>query len=105
MTSHAMPRSAASSLRNRAVTLSHSLKVGTTTDNSGVVAACDEVPCPGRMASFMRQRISPGAGHAKARGAKDRPDKGKTGQKQVQKCQRPRTTGARTSGAANYSVV
>src|SRR3954462_4705950 len=80
MTSHAWPCSAASSLRTRAVTLSRSLKVGTTTDNSGVAAACDEVPCPGRMASFMRQRISPGAGNAKARGAKDRPDKGKTGQ-------------------------
>src|SRR3954451_11467523 len=80
MTSHAMPISAVSSLRSRAVMLSRSLKVGTTIDNSGVVAACDEVPCPGRMASFMRQRISPGAGHAKARGAKDRLGKAKTGQ-------------------------
>src|SRR5437868_15528746 len=79
MTSHAMPRSAVSSLRNKAVTLSRSLKVGTTTDNSGVVAACDEVPCPGRMASCMRQRISPGAGHAKARAGGDGLGRGKTG--------------------------
>src|SRR5947209_16055104 len=66
MTSHAMPASAVSSLRNSAVTFSRSLKVGTTTDNCGVVFACDEVPCPDRMASFMRQRISPGADDAKA---------------------------------------
>src|SRR3954452_6297569 len=66
MTSQAMPPSAASSLRNRAMTLSRSLKVGTTTDNCGAVVACDEVPCPGRMASFMHQRISPGAEDAKA---------------------------------------
>jgi hypothetical protein len=44
------------------VTLSRSLKVGTTTDNSGVATA---VPCPGLMASFMRQRISPAPGDAK----------------------------------------
>src|SRR3954451_9969473 len=80
MTSHAMPISAVSSLRSRAVMLSRSLKVGTTTDNSGVVAACDEVPCPGRMASFMCQRVSPGAGDAKATGRKTGPGQGKTGQ-------------------------
>src|SRR4051794_39321570 len=77
MTSHAIPASAASSLRNSAVTLSRSLKVGTTTDNCGMVVACDEDPCPGRIASFMRQRISPGAGDAKAR----RPPEASGGQK------------------------
>src|ERR1043165_8063773 len=80
MTSQAMSRSPASSLRNRTMTWTHSLKAGTKTDNSGAVAACDEVPCPGRMASFMRQRISPGAGHAKATAAKDGVGRAKTGQ-------------------------
>src|ERR1700733_3218653 len=78
MTSQAQPASAVSSLRNRAMTLSRSLKVGTTTDTSGVVTA---VPCPGLMASFMRQRISPVPLDAKAQGAKDRLGRGKTGQK------------------------
>src|SRR3977135_1514559 len=78
MTSHARPASAVSSLWNRAMTLSHSLKVGTTTDNSGVTTAW--VPCPGLMASFMRQRISPAPVNAKAQGAKDRLGRGKTGQ-------------------------
>src|SRR4051794_12745677 len=77
MTSQARPASAASSLRNKAMTLSRSLKVGTTTDNSGVATA---VPCPGLMASFMRQRISPAPDDAKAQRAKDGCGKGKTGQ-------------------------
>src|SRR5882757_10381781 len=77
MTSHARPASAASSLRNRVTTLSRSLKVGTTTDNSGVATA---VPCPGLMASFMRQRISPAPVNAKAQRPKDRGLGGKTGQ-------------------------
>src|SRR3954454_8656048 len=64
MNSQTIPASAASSFRNRAMTLSRSLKVGTTTDNSGVTAAW--VPCPGLVASCMRQRISPGSGRAKA---------------------------------------
>src|ERR1044072_3595582 len=81
MTSHAMPRSAVSSLRNRAMTLSRSLKVGTTTDNSGAIAACDEVPCPGRMASFMRQRISPGAGGGEGRARRQACWRSKTGRK------------------------
>src|SRR3954464_657429 len=81
MTSQAMPLSAVSSLRNSALTLSRSLKVGTTTDNSGAVAPCDEVPCPGLMASFMRQRISPGAGDAKAQRVEDRLKGFETGQK------------------------
>src|SRR3954468_14480455 len=84
MTSHAMPISAVSSLRNSATTLSRSLKVGTTTDNCGVAAACDEVPCPGRMASFMRQRISPGAGDAKARRPAKRWGRLKTGRNDPQ---------------------
>src|SRR6202040_1678611 len=46
-------------------------------DNSGVTTA---VPCPGLMASFMRQRISPAPVNAKAQGAKDRVEGGKTGQ-------------------------
>src|ERR1700710_370857 len=79
MTSQARPASAVSSLRNRATTLSRSLKVGTTTDNSGVTTAF--VPCPGLMASFMRQRISPAPGDAKAQRPKDRLGRGKTGQK------------------------
>src|SRR5436853_2410537 len=78
MTSQAMPASAASSLRNRTMTLSRSLKVGTTTDNSGVTAAW--VPCPGLVASCMRQRISPGAGRAKAQRVKQGISGGKTGQ-------------------------
>src|SRR4051794_3063789 len=78
MTSQARPASAVSSLRNRAMTLSRSLKVGTTTDNSGVTTA---VPCPGLMASFMRQRISPTPRDAKAHGAKDPLGRSKTGQK------------------------
>src|SRR4051794_6748496 len=82
MTSHAWPCSAASSLRNRAMTLSRSLKVGTTTDNCGVTA-CDEVPCPGLMASFMRQRISPGAGDAKAERVDEGLGRDKTGQKHL----------------------
>src|SRR5258707_15094825 len=81
MTSQARPASAVSSLRNRATTLSRSLKVGTTTDNSGVATACGGVPCPGLMASFMRQRISPAPNNAKAQGPKDRAEGGKTGQK------------------------
>src|SRR3954467_10945372 len=80
MTSHAWPCSAASSLRNSAMTLSRSLKVGTTTDNCGVTA-CDEVPCPGLMAAFMRQRISPGAGDAKAERVDEGLGRDKTGQK------------------------
>src|SRR4051794_7904043 len=76
MTSQARPASAASSLRNKATTLSRSLKVGTTTDNSGVITA---VPCPGLMASFMRQRISPVSDDSKAQRPKDRLGSGKTG--------------------------
>src|ERR1700709_1567758 len=78
MTSQARPTSAVSSLRNKAMTLSRSLKVGTTTDNSGVTTA---VPCPGLLASFMRQRISPAPDDAKAQRPKDRLGRGKTGQK------------------------
>src|SRR5882672_9284707 len=78
MTSQARPASAVSSLWNRAMTLSRSLKVGTTTDNSGVTTA---VPCPVLMASFMRQRISPAPVNAKPQQPKDRPGRGKTGQK------------------------
>src|SRR4051812_50091704 len=77
MTSQARTASAVSSLRNKVTTLSRSLKVGTTTDNSGVVTA---VPCPGLMASFMRQRISPASDDSKAQRAKDRSGRGKTGQ-------------------------
>src|SRR4051794_8250025 len=80
MTSHATRASATSSLRNRAVTLSRSLKVGTTTDTSGVTTGCGGVPCPGLMASFMRQRISPAPVNAKAQGPKDRLGRGKRGQ-------------------------
>src|SRR4051794_12435024 len=78
MTSQARPASAASSLRNKAMTLSRSLKVGTTTDNSGITTA---VPGPGLMASFMRQRISPVSDDSKARAAKRPGREGKTGQK------------------------
>src|SRR5947209_8190338 len=52
------------------------------------------------MASFMRQRISPAPGDSKAQRPKDRLGRGKTRQNSPKKCQRPRTTGARTSGAA-----
>src|SRR3954451_4338201 len=78
MTSQARPASAASSLRNKAMTLSRSLKVGTTTDNSGVTTAW--VPCPGLMASFMRQRISPASDDSRARAAKRPARRGKTRQ-------------------------
>src|SRR5271163_4933420 len=47
-------------------------------------------------------RISQGAARQRQAGTRW---EGEIGPKQPQKCQRPRTTGARTSGAANYSVV
>jgi len=58
MTSQAFPASAASSRRNSVVTLSRSLKVGTTTESCGVATACGGLSGPGLMASFMRQHIS-----------------------------------------------
>src|SRR3954466_15500818 len=105
MTSHAMPVSAISSLRNSAVTLSRSLKVGTTTENSGVVAACDEVPCPGLMASFMRQRISPEADHAKATAAKTGPDGDETGQNCPKNANDHEQQARVHPALPNYSVV
>ena len=58
MTSQALPASAVSSRRYSVVTLSRSLKVGTTTESAGVATACGGLSGPGLMASFMRQRIS-----------------------------------------------
>src|SRR4051812_19640233 len=54
-TSQAMPAKVASSRRYSTVTLSRSLKVGTTTESCGKPLACDGFSEPGLMASFMRQ--------------------------------------------------
>ena len=67
-TSQGMPASVASSRRYSTVTLSRSLKVGTTTESCGKPAACDGVSGPGLMASFMSgQRISAAAGRCQGR--------------------------------------
>src|SRR3954469_13271018 len=68
MTSQARPASAVPSLRNKAMTFTRSLKGGRAPANSGVTTAW--APCPGLMASFMRQRISPASDDSKARAAK-----------------------------------
>jgi len=99
-TSQATPSRAASSLRNSFVTLSRSLKVGTTTESTGKAVACFAVSSPGRIASFIGKRISAASDRAKAKFRVSRPIVGEKGENQPQKCQRPRTTGARTSGAA-----
>src|SRR3954463_12749548 len=78
MTSQARPASAASSLRNKAMTLSRSLKVGTTTDNSGVATAW--VPCPGLMASFMRHAYIAGTRRCQGAAAKRPVGRPKRGQ-------------------------
>src|SRR3954470_18995517 len=75
-----MPASAVSSLRNSAVTFSRSLKVGTTTDSSGVVAVCCEVPCPGRMASFMGLAYIAGRGSCQGERARGEGREPKTDQ-------------------------
>ena len=54
-----------------------------------------------------RQRIAAAAGDAKAPSTQgvNVTDRGKTGQNRAPKCQRPRTEGARTSGAAKLFMV
>mgnify|MGYP003387802301 CR=1 FL=1 len=116
-TSQAMPVSVASSRRYSTVTLSRSLKVGTTTESSGK-AACDGVSGPGWMASFMIASVYPqpldmprrawGRGGRTAKtGMKSIRDLpagpigllppgrvlGPLRLKMLQKCQRPRTEG------------
>src|SRR5277367_5540140 len=53
MTSHATAASVVSSRRNSAVTLSRSLKVGTTTESCGKPVVSGGFSGPGLMASFM----------------------------------------------------
>ena len=103
-TSQGMPASVASSRRYSTVTLSRSLKVGTTTESCGKPAACDRASVPGWTGVIHDgQRISAAAGHAKA--GLERRLGGDNRPKQAQKCQRPRTEGARTSGAAKLFMV
>ena len=82
-TSQATPFSVASSRRYSTVTLSRSLKVGTTTESCGKPVACNGVSGPGLMASFMgpayirsRQRCQ---GRVPGRGADRWKKQAKTG--------------------------